>query len=350
MAAKRKDAELYGQGRPKKAKTVETSNSLSFSSQLASLISSSGSSKSEKATKASGRFGPKKDDIFSVHNKNAKKRALKDLEDAKLEQKHSTSGESLDQDIWRLSQRKMEDKARLYAAMKRGDLEDENEKYAVDFDRKWAETEGQEDSDISSDDEEDEPEELIEYVDEFGRNRTGTRAQVAREESRRNRVAKAADDLPDDRFTARPNMPTNIIYGNTIQAAAFNPDEDISQKQADLAAKRDKSLTPPPDEHFDSRKEFRTKGVGFFQFSLDKDERSRQMDELEKQRIETEKKRAELDEKEAQRKREIEAQEAARKKEYEIRKRKIAEKRNKARTDKFLDDFAQELEDKPADG
>ena len=188
----------------------------------------------------------------------------------------------------------MEEKARLYAAMKRGDVEDLDEKYAVDFDRKWAEAQDKSGDDTSEGEDDkhsedgDEDQELVDYIDEFGRNRKGTRAEAAREERRK--ATLAADT--SDRFTARPNMPTNVIYGDTIQAAAFNPEESIAQQMAEIAKKRDQE-TPPPDEHFDSRREIRQKGVGFMQFSADEEERRRQMADLEAERRETEVRRAE---------------------------------------------------------
>jgi hypothetical protein len=57
---------------------------------------------------------------------------------------------------------------------------------------------------------------------------------------------------------------------------------------ADLAAKRDRSLTPPPEMHFDSRAELRTRGTGFFGFSHDEETRKEQMSNLEKERLQTE--------------------------------------------------------------
>jgi Domain of unknown function (DUF4078) len=104
---------------------------------------------------------------------------------------------------------------------------------------------------------------------------------------------------------------------------------------AELASKRDKEVTPPPDEHFDGRKEIRTKGVGFFQFSGDAEERKRQMDELERDRQETEKRRIETSQRKEERKKELEA-----------RKRAIAEKRGKAQADKFLDGLLDEIHNK----
>ena len=92
------------------------------------------------------------------------------------------SGEALDKGVWERSKRKMEEKARLYAAMKRGDVEDADERYAVDFDAKWAEARaaGKEDEDDEDDYSAGEDEEQVEYVDELGRTRTGTRLDALR--------------------------------------------------------------------------------------------------------------------------------------------------------------------------
>lgn len=197
----------------------------------------------------------------------------------------------------------MEEKARLYAAMKRGDVEDESERFAVDFDRKWAERHGNEGSgeeDLSEQDDDDEEEEdgrdMVEYVDEFGRTRQGTRAEAARAA----RQARGQADMAGDRFTARPSAPSGVIYGDTIQHEAFNPDMPIAMQMEELAKKRDRSLTPPPDVHFDATREVRQKGTGFFQFSENAEERKKQMDELERERKETEKVRKEKQELEAQ--------------------------------------------------
>ncbi|KAJ9649655.1 hypothetical protein H2199_000433 [Coniosporium tulheliwenetii] len=304
-----KDSSLYGIPRPKKAsgKEISSSTTLAFTSQLSTLIASSTSTTNRSST---GRARPKKDDIFATHNKGSRKRALKDLDDVCFEQKHSTSSDALDAATYHRSKRKMEEKARLYAAMKRGDVEDVDEKYAVDFDRNEAENE------------------VVEYTDEFGRTRRGTKAEAAREERRKK--AAAADE--PDRFTARSAAPSNIIYGDTVQAAAFNPDVTIAEQMAALAAKRDKEVTPPPDEHFDGSKEIRTKGTGFYQFSADKEMRAREMEALEKERAETERAREERDRRKEERKREVEEKRKA-----------IKEKRGKVQADRFLDSLGDAL-------
>jgi hypothetical protein len=309
-----KDASLYGFQRPKRLKgdkEISSNTTSSFTSQLSSLINKPKNSNTNEAgarPKAS-RTKAKKEDIFATHNRNSAARAQRDLDNAAspaFAQKHTTNGEGLDGAIWERSKRKMEEKARLYAAMKRGDVEDEGERFAVDFDRKWAEKYGDGQSgeeDISDEeDEEDGGSEMVEYVDEFGRTRQGTRADAARVA----RQERGLADMTGDRFTARPSAPSNVIYGDTIQHQAFNPDMPIAMQMEELAKKRDRSLTPPPDLHFDASREIRTKGTGFFQFSEDAEERKKQMADLERERLETEKVRREREKRDAEKKTERE--------------------------------------------
>nr|OQO28742.1 hypothetical protein B0A51_02511 [Rachicladosporium sp. CCFEE 5018] len=282
-------ASLYGFHRQKRLrgdKEISSNTSLSFASQLGSLINTSPST---STSRPKSRIS--KSDIFKSHNPNTAKRAKRDEVDSPaFEQKHTTDGETLERGVWERSKRKMEAKARLYAAMKRGDVEDEEGKYGVDFDRKWAEGGGGVDAEEEDedDDEDDEENEMIEYVDEFGRTRQGTRLQAAQVA----RQAKGLEDMKGDRFTARPLAPSNILYGDAIQHQAFKPDAKIEEQMAELAKKRDRSLTPPPELHFDADAEVRTKGTGFFQFSGDAEERKKQMEELEETREETERVRA----------------------------------------------------------
>lgn len=291
-----KDSHLYNP-RPanlRHGKEISSSNSLAFTSNLSSLINSS-TSRPSKPTSA--RLKPKKDDLFHKPNRHTAKRAKLDLEQdspAFGEQKHTTDGESLEKGIWERSQKKMQEKARLYAAMKRGDVEDVDERYAVDFDRKWAETHPSDQEESSSSDNEaspsdEEDKQQIEYTDEFGRTRTGTRLDASRSQ----RILAARSSLASDRFTSRPSAPTTVIHGDTIQHTAWQPDSVIAEQIEELAAKRDKSLTPPPEQHFDAKKEVRSHGMGFFQFSGEEGERKRQMRDLERERKETERVREE---------------------------------------------------------
>jgi hypothetical protein len=313
-------------------KEISSSTTLAFTSQLSSLISSSASKSTSNSIPARSR-PRKKDDIFSTHNRNTAKRAKRDLEadDAgTFTQKHTTNGEALSRDVWERSKRKMEEKARLYAAMKRGDVEDADERYAVDFDTKWAEAraEGREDSSDDDDNDDDEgPQEEVEYVDEFGRTRKGTKLDALRAKTAIDRANNAP--VADDRFTARPVAPANVIYGDTIQHQAFDPDFPIAAQMAEMAKKRDRSLTPPPDEHFDASKEVRTKGTGFFQFDKDAETRKAQMANLERERLETEERRKERDRKLDERRALIEA-----------RRSEVRERNARKKAEAFLEEMS----------
>jgi hypothetical protein len=324
---------LYGVKQASKTKVREISSSTAqaFSSNLASLISSSSATKGQPVAGRS-RASKDKANIFTAHNKNVKKRAAADLEDG--EQRHQTRDDigSVESAELHRSKKKMEDKVRIYNAMKRGEYigREDYDGGLVDFDRKWAEKQTMGDSgDTDGSDSEVEDAdggETVEYLDEFGRLRKGTKAQAEREERRKRMQANAAEE--EERLAARPSMPTNVIYGDAIQHQAFNPDQVISDRMASLAKKRDKSATPPPETHYDASAEVRNKGTGFYTFSKDAEERKREMDALEKERLETEKARKEKQEEKELRQKELEQQ------------RKLeAEQKARADADKFLDEL-----------
>ena len=324
---------LYGlpRSRSTKSKEITSSTTLAFTSQLSSLLAQ------PSTAPTSGRTRPaksSKSSIFTTHNKNTKKRALADIADGpSLEQKHQTSLDSVDPATLHRSKRRMEEKARLYASMKRGEYvpptgaTNKEEHSLVDFDRKWAEKEeaGHGGDSSSSDSEDDDPgsHEMVDYEDEYGRQRQGTKAEVVRLQRQRNAQSHALAEL--QQFSARPAAPSNVIYGDTVQAAAFNPDANITTQMENIAKKRDRSMTPPEEVHYDASKEVRSKGVGFYNFSRDKEGRQREMEALEKERQETERGRKEREERVEKRKKEI-----------EDRRRKIEEKRGKKLADDFL--------------
>ncbi|KAI4167856.1 MAG: hypothetical protein LQ343_006870 [Gyalolechia ehrenbergii] len=324
---------LYGAPRPspglQRTKEISSSTSLAFSSQLSSLLAQSASTQSSTAR---ARPSKTKDDIFKTHNKNSKKRALADISSDGARGQQQDIGGVDAADLHR-SKRKMEEKARLYASMKRGDYvppskssHNAEEHSLVDFDRKWAEDvdAGRDKLETSSDEDNDSDAELlVDYEDEFGRQRRGTKTERDRELRRRNATTYAESQLQS--FAARPTAPSNIIRGDTIQTAAFNPDQTISEQMDELARKRDKSLTPPPATHYDASKEIRSKGVGFYAFSKDEEGRKREMEELERQRGETEKVKRQQEERKEKRKREIEE-----------RRRMVSKKREERLADRFL--------------
>lgn len=233
----------------------------------------------------------------------------------------------------------MDEKARMYAALKRGDIDDKDDRYDVDFDQKWAKREeegasSQDDSDEESD-QDDGGNEQVEYVDELGRTRTGSRREMQREQVRIARQKRAQEADADSRGV--PTAPSQVIYGDAVQTQAFDVDEGSAAKMEDLARKRDKEETPPPDEHYDASKEIRTKGTGFYQFSQDKETREAQMRELDEIRAETERVRAA---------KQSEREETKRRRQQEIeeRRRIIREKKGKAMANRFLNGLEEEMQ------
>ncbi|KAF2970972.1 hypothetical protein GQX73_g2613 [Xylaria multiplex] len=347
------DPNLYGQRPAKKQKReIPLSSSLTFASQLSSLISASeatSSSSSRGGGSSSGRPRPSKakDDLFSVKAKRKQQpgtssRDDKDDSASKIRLKHVHNTEEEKQDLAR-GRRKMEEKARLYAAMKRGDyIAKENEAAPlVDFDRKWAERHPEDEenerySSSGSDNEESSDDggagtDMMEYQDEFGRTRTGTRAEVQRQQRRAARSALGAAELED--MAAVPTArPSNLIFGDAIQTAAFNPEASTLDAMAALAAKRDREPTPPPDTHFDGHAEIRTKGTGFYHFSHDEEARAKEMENLKAERENTERIRRERD-----------AEKDKRRKEIEERRKKIGARRAEKLAENFLDGLAGEM-------
>ncbi|KAI0973227.1 hypothetical protein F4678DRAFT_21141 [Xylaria arbuscula] len=354
------DPDLYGQRPAKKQKReIPLSSSLAFTSQLSSLITAPTAaiptaSSSGDSGPSSGRPRPSKtkDDIFSSIKAKRKPGASSRSDadgaasttpsnDSKIRLKHVHNTEEEKQDFAR-ARRKMEEKARLYAAMKRGDyIAKENEAAPlVDFDRKWAERHPEDEERYSSSgsDNEDSDDghaaaapELLEYQDEFGRTRTGTRAEVHRQQRRAARSGLGATEL--EAMAAVPTArPANLIFGDAIQTAAFNPEASTLDAMASLAAKRDRTPTPPPDTHFDGRAEIRTKGTGFYQFSHDGERRAAEMESLMAERANTERVRGER-----------EAEKERRRREIEERRRKIGARRAEKLAENFLDGLAGEM-------
>ncbi|KAK0385190.1 hypothetical protein NLU13_7668 [Sarocladium strictum] len=317
------DPNLYGQRPAKKQKRAAAlSSSLDFSAQLTSLMSNASYSGS-----TSGRPRPSKEpkgDVFHA-GKGKRTGAGKDASDSKLVLKDVAGTEEETQELAR-ARRKMEDKARLYAAMKRGDyVPKENEAAPlVDFDRKWAEsTEGKDLSDLSSSEEEDSDNgELVEYEDEFGRLRKGTKAEIERMKRRQKRGLLGAEEL--ERMSARPSEPSKLIYGDTVQSLAFAAEDP--DKMEELARKRDRSATPPEQKHYDADWEIRTKGTGFFKFSKDEETRTREMEQLAEERKKTEEARKTKETEKEKRRREIEE-----------RRKEMAARRAKKQADSFLE-------------
>ncbi|RMZ84078.1 hypothetical protein DV737_g1291, partial [Chaetothyriales sp. CBS 132003] len=344
---------IYGDRDPRKTKSkhrpISSSTAASFSSNLSALISSAKAKSSDSpstAAAAAAKTNKRKADIFTSHNRNVKARAASDLE-----QVHKTKADldAVSASELHRSRRKMEEKARLYKQMKRGEhigRRDYDGQSLVDFDRKWYEDGQRRPDDVdsdgaSSDDSDlDNADEPAEWLDEFGRLRKGTKREKERSERQQRIQQSASTAAQEDR--AFPQAPANIIYGDTIQHAAFNPDARIAEQMAEIAAKRDKSATPPPETHYNAAYEIRNRGTGFYAFSGDAQMRKEEMDSLAKQRAETERIRKQKEEEAAA----AAAAAAAKEKRTSERgdRQEAMDAKRDARAEKEVDDFLHSLD------
>lgn len=337
------DPNLYGQRPPKRQKKeIALPSSLAFSSELSSLIANKPSSSS---TSARPRPSKSKPDIFAgVKAKRKAEKQERERDEGKLILKDAVGTEEQKKEN-EAARRRMEEKARLYAAMKRGDyVPKEGEATPlVDFDRKWAEAqedgknESSSEDDNDDDDDDNVDQEVIEYTDEFGRTRRGTKAEMARMERQQRVRAYAAQE--SETMSARPKAPEKVIYGDAIQSEAFHAADE--EKMEALARKRDRSMTPPEMKHYDADSEIRTKGTGFFQFSKDEETRQKEMVSLEAERLNTERERARKDEEKEKRKREIEE----RRRVIEQRRKELGQKKARKIAENFLDGLAADMGD-----
>ncbi|KAH6843075.1 hypothetical protein B0I37DRAFT_383618 [Chaetomium sp. MPI-CAGE-AT-0009] len=333
------DPHLYGQPPPKKQKKeIALSGSLAFSSQLSSFLAepSTKTSTSSSAAATTGRTRPsklKKDDLSNTKVKRKDSKANTETKNNNKLSLKSPLGTEESKAEREFARRKMESKARLYAAMQRGDYIG-REIGLVDFDRKWAEAESKNNPGAASSDSDSEPDDeqdsnidttLHEYTDEFGRVRPLTRSQILRLQ----RGAASATEL--EHMSARPKAPTTLIYGDAVQAEAFTA-QDGGEAMEALARKRDRSPTPPEATHYQADWEIRTKGVGFYKFSKEEGRREEEMKALEEERAKTEGLRKEREEKAKRRKQEIEE-----------RRKEILERRTKKMADSFLEGLEKDL-------
>ncbi|KAL9051272.1 MAG: hypothetical protein Q9162_006115 [Coniocarpon cinnabarinum] len=322
-----RDASLYQSSSRPRIRSSVNPHDTAFSTNFTALLSDTAAPRKRPTLSQPG---------LASSNRNTKKRALADIL-GRPTSIASSNADELSEAEWRSAQRKLDEKARLYGALKRGDVEDRGERYGVDFDRKWAERGGDvadSEENESDDGSKSDAGEMVEYVDEMGRTRTGSRKDLQAQERQKARQRRVEEAEDEDR--ARPSAPTNVIYGDAIQSAAFDVDADAASKMHNLAHKRDRPETPPPETHYDASAEIRTKGTGFYQFSQDEKTREEQMRGLEELRMETERareeKQNERDEERRQRREKLEA-----------RRKLIEQKRGEKKAERFLNGLEEEI-------
>ncbi|KAG0634207.1 hypothetical protein HOY80DRAFT_895296 [Tuber brumale] len=248
-------------------------------------------------------------------------------------------GGDVDELEWARSRKKLIVKAGVYEGMQKG-REGVEEDGLVDFDRKWVE-EGEPEfcASASSSDEDEGGGEMVEHTDDLGRTRRISAKALARILRREARTGQRAQDQPippsqtHHHLAAQP-APESISYGPRIQTGAFLTANFSSVPTADMLAAAMPIEKEGVDEvHYDAGGEVRTKGVGFYRFSKDEEDRKREFQELEEERRRTERERGRMAEKKRKRKEDLER-----------RKEEVRKKRRGKVGGTWLEGFIGELE------
>ncbi|KAG2172069.1 hypothetical protein INT43_001546 [Umbelopsis isabellina] len=207
-----------------------------------------------KQVAASERRHNKKPTVWARQNKGVSERAGKDK--VELE---AVAGPTLE-----ASRAALQRKAKLYDQMRkrrRYNDDDNDENNLIDFDRQPLSSDEEDEGD--DDDRSDTNDPWVDYVDEYGRTRTVRQSQVPKPRS------------PSPDYTPQAAYPVFTQGEETSSSSSSR-----RREEADEEVKR-----------YDANQEIRAKGVGFYAFSKDEDERKAQMEELKQLRQQTEKAR-----------------------------------------------------------
>ncbi|KAL1691120.1 hypothetical protein GGG16DRAFT_125198 [Schizophyllum commune] len=254
---------------PEKTKSFAASSLLDLKAELAQQEADAGTRRAAGGKKeyiAGGVKRPeKKTTAWLRANKGVKSRAERDLQ-----------MEAVDRPTLESSRARLEEKARIYDKLKRGQTAGLDSAHydalLVDFDAKGYEAHSDdEDESLTVPRAPDENDPIVEYVDELGRTRTARKSEVPREFMYQFEEG-GAEDSDENLIIRNPEgfFPT------------YHPTEErVSQIEKEFAEQT------KVEGHYDARGENRARGAAFYAFSQDEEERKRQMEELRAARDET---------------------------------------------------------------
>ncbi|KAG1733608.1 uncharacterized protein EDB91DRAFT_1057363 [Suillus paluster] len=219
----------------------------------------------------------KKPTVWTRSNKGVQNRAARDIELEEVSKVTIESGRAI-----------LERKAKVYEKLRKGKsgglTEKQYDGLLVDFDSQGPIDHFESDSDDVDESStvpqqlQDDDDPVIEYEDEFGRQRTARKSEVPRHLLPR---SEDADPIPDD--------DKDVIHNPVGFFPVYEPSAERIQAVEEAFLQADNPLA----SHYDSSKEVRAKGAGYYQFSADDETRKQQMEELRSARVETEKTRQE---------------------------------------------------------
>lgn len=248
---------------------VSATTAIDLKAELAQHVEQFEKSRASLGKQSTAKRPEKKQTVWTRQNKGIHERNQRDK---------VTRLEDVQGDVLQRSREQLEKKARLYEAMRSGDgfdaydeEQDEEKRPLVDFDKKYfqeRELERHKEEAAAAarkkrkrnDKEEDDNDPWVEFEDEFGRTRIIRRSELPSTEQQQHH---RSDDSDYD-------------------------SEEEENKAYLVAQQRYKAADRSDMNHFEADREIRTKGVGFYQFSKDEQERRAQMDKLNRLRTETE--------------------------------------------------------------
>jgi len=178
--------------------------------------------------------GKKKKTKLDLLLTKSKKRKRPEIVEDEGGQKHSTHSGAMTEAEREHMERCMEKKAKLYDDLKKGNVTDIDGKYNIDWDRKHAEAVERGEDPTDLDDEEDDEPKDIKNVDEFGRT-----LWISRKQQERQIRLEAEREQYWEEHSAIPVQPKKLIYGDTIQTAAFPADDTFNSKMEEIRKQND---------------------------------------------------------------------------------------------------------------
>ncbi|KAK4519847.1 uncharacterized protein ATC70_010091 [Mucor velutinosus] len=253
---------------------VSATTAIDLKAELAQHVEQFEKSRASLGKQSTAKRPEKKQTVWTRQNKGIHERNQRD----KVTQLEDVQG-----DVLQRSREQLEKKARLYEAMRSGEgfdaydeEQDEEKRPLVDFDKKYfqeRDLERQKEEAAAAaaaaaarkkrkrNDEEDDNDPWVEFEDEFGRTRIIRRSELPSTEQQQHH--HRSDDSDYD-------------------------SEEEENKAYLIAQQRYKAADRSDMSHYEAGREIRTKGVGFYQFSKDEQERQAQLDKLNRLRTETE--------------------------------------------------------------
>ncbi|KAH7873791.1 uncharacterized protein C8R40DRAFT_1048842 [Lentinula edodes] len=278
-----------------KSKGVSTNSLFDLKAEISKKEDEFARDKAAGKTYTLGRVNrpDKKPTKWSLPNKGVQSRAARDL----VEQE-SVSKPTLENARISL-ERKSVKYHQLVKGKTAGLTEKQYDALLVDFDAKGIDSKWESDSDdvdesltVPVPNNEDDP--MIEYVDEYGRNRTARRSEVPRLAKRDDETQEFDDGRhPSVTFSLSilsPNFPT----GNAQILQNHFPTYQHTEDRITEIINEHSEENNPLEKHYDPNSEIRDRGAASYTFSTDEETRQARLNELKSRHLETDAIRKEM--------------------------------------------------------